>query len=427
MATTSALYSKITTCAEALRYQQPSYEEVLMSLPPERATGRKNTDLTKASLEFMKLCFDDRSAAKAKFAFYVSNLIANGNDSDGLAKEVCDRFRVIDDFDRRVMDEIFNFCLCNDRVSKMLDNTLISKKRGIYPTIKHESNVEFVIIFFNVMENLVVRGHALTDLGFPASVSSSEMEIARSIMEKHIDDIAAKCYPCFKKQVLKIPRKQNNLFPAGDALPIVSIGCEHVNYEEATVATLEECLMEKEEKATFLQMMFAVVSHVSNEPSVTFGGLNVESVKTYFLENMLDEVKAKEALQTTSQSAEVFELRKELHDARKKIDALEREKASREEYWGKIGLKFDSYTKQLPQLTEKVEELEEENFRLKSDLRDSEKLNQDFRDYFAENADKTKRKRGPFVGKMDKTWLMNSIEHDEGGEEENEWSGDEDE
>ena len=325
MTTSSTLFKRITTCAEALHGQQPSYKEVLKSLSPEKATGRKNKDLTKASLEFIKLGFPDRSAAKAKFAFYVSNLIANGNDNDGLAKEVCDRFRVIDNFDRPAMDEIFNFCLCNDRFKRMLDNTLISKTRPIHPTIKHESNVEFVIIFFNVMENLVARGHALTDLGFPASVSSSDMEIARSIMEKHLDAIAAKCFPCFKKQVLKIPRKQNNLFPSEDALPIVSIGCAHVNYDQATVATLKESLIQREEKEEFLQMMLAVISHASMKPAVTFQGLHVESVKTYFLKNILDEDQAKETLELLSVPAEVLQLRKEIETARMAAEALRKE------------------------------------------------------------------------------------------------------
>lgn len=60
-----------------------------------------------------------------------------------------------------------------------------------------------------------------------------------------------------------------------------------MNYDEATIDTLKESLLDKEEKGEFLEMIFAAISHASNEPGVTYRGLKLESVKTFFLEKIL--------------------------------------------------------------------------------------------------------------------------------------------
>lgn len=435
MTTPSPLFRRITICSNAIRHRQPdggghksSYDEVVKFLPRDKITDRLNTNLVKASLEYIKLGFRDRSATKAKISLYVASLIADGKDKAGLAKEVCDRFRVIDDFDRNAMEKIFHFSLCNDRVRRLLDNTMISKTENIHPAIKHEFDVELILIFFNVMESLVRRGHALDDLGYVASVTSPDIEGAREIIDKHVSHIATKCSPCFKPKVLKPPRGQSNLFPAGDALPSVSIGCEHVDYDEATIATLKESLLEKEEKGEFLEMMFAAISHASNEPVVTYQGIQLESVKTFFLETILDKSQADETLKTMSVSAEVFELRKEL-------DSVKEEALSREKYWEEkfssleqqrlsIGEKHRSLAKEIPTLKRRNEEMEHELPRVKQALAVSEKLADDLNKYYRKNFVQ-KKSRMSAKEKNDKIWRMSLGNHGVTEEKENVWSGDE--
>ncbi|CAM9682234.1 unnamed protein product [Laminaria digitata] len=137
---------------------------------------------------------------------------------------------------------------------------MILMTKNIHPAIEHEFRVEFNDIFFNVAESLVRSGHTLADLGYAASVTSSDMKGAWEIIDKHVSYIAAKCWPCFKPWTLKTPRAQNNLFPAGDAFPRVSIGCEHVDYDESTIDTLKASLLDKE-KLVFLEIIFAAISH----------------------------------------------------------------------------------------------------------------------------------------------------------------------
>lgn len=411
----SALFRRITICSNALRHRQPdggghksSYDEVVTFLPRDKVTDRPNTNLVRASLEYLKSGFHDRSATKAKISLYVAILIADDKDKTGLAKEVCDRFRVINDFDRHAMEKIFNFSLCNDRVRRLLDNTMVSRTENIHPTIVHEFDVEFVLIFFNVMESLMRRGHALGDLGYAASVTSPDMEGAREIIDKHVSHIARKCSPCFKHNVLKMPRGRSNLFPAGDALPNVSIGCEHVDYDDATIATLKECLLEKDEKGAFLEMMFAAISHASNEP--------------FFVETILDKSQADESRMATSVSAAaVVELRKELDSA--KEEALSREEGW-EEKFSSLEEKYRSLVKEIPRLKRRNEEMEHELPRVKQSLAISEKLVDDLNKYYSKNFVK---KKSTVSGehKNDKIRRMSLVDH--GEEEENIWSGDEDE
>jgi len=346
MATSSALFAKITMCSDAIRYRQPgdgghksSYDEVLKFLPPDKVTSRVNANLMKASLEYLKRGFRSECDKKAQIALYVASIIAEGKHEAGIAKEVCRRFRTINDFDRYAIQEVFNFSLCNDRLRKLLDNCMILRTKKIQAAIKREFNVEFVLLYFNVMESFVRRGCALADLGYTANVTPKDMERARGIVEQHVDDIAIKCSPCFKREVLKPRRQHNNMFPANDALPRVSIGCEHVKYDEATIETLKDSLMEKKEKDEFLGIMFSAISHAANDPVCTWRGIKLNSVKEFFLETMLDKAQLQDLLDSEFEMAEssrlqavVASLRKDLLEKDKKMKILITEHAgSRQE------------------------------------------------------------------------------------------------
>lgn len=69
-----------------------------------------------------------------------------------MTKEICDRFRGLEDFDRQTMTEIFNLSVLNDRVLVLLDNAMILNKKNIRRDIQHEFLVEFVLIFFSIVE-----------------------------------------------------------------------------------------------------------------------------------------------------------------------------------------------------------------------------------------------------------------------------------
>lgn len=338
----SPLFERITTCANAIRFlkdekgnkeYEPSCIEVEKLLPQIKATEHRNTNLTKCSLEYLKLGFVDRKtkSRKANIAMWVAVSIADDQDDMPLAKAVCERFRDIDDFDRKVMEKIFNFSVCNDRVLALLDDAMILKETSIHQKIEHEFRFEFIFLFFNVMESLVRRGHTLADLGYEAHVSSTDMERAREIIDEHMDTIATKCWPCFKTEALKKPRRQNILFPAKGALPRVSIGCEHVDFDEATIGTLTQSLLDKEEKGEFLELIFAAISHSSNDPSVTYRALKLESVKTFFLDEMLDEAQKEETLNQVSAPGEVCDLRKENESLKEKLSSVEAELSSAKE------------------------------------------------------------------------------------------------
>ena len=53
---------------------------------------------------------------------------------------------------------------------------------------------------------------------------------------------------------------------AHGALPRVWIGRERVDFDEAIIDTLKDSLSDKEEKEEFLELIFAAISHSSNEP-----------------------------------------------------------------------------------------------------------------------------------------------------------------
>jgi len=422
------LFERITTCADAIRCLRDndeklvlSCEEVMRHLPRDKATEHKNTNLIKASLQYLKLGFVDADTPirKVNVAMWVAVSAAYDHHNTRLAEEIGARFQRLDDFDRNVMEKIFSFSIYNERVGKLLDKAMVEKKRGIHLVIEHELNVEFVLLFFGIMDSLVRRGHSLVDLGYAANATSSDMERAREIIDIHLDDIASKCSPCFKKHVLK-QRGRNSLFPALNAFPEVSIGSRHIDFDEATFDTLKESLLDKDEKGEFLEMMFAMISHASNEPIVTFRCLRLESVKAFFLEKVLDEVQAKEAIEVNVFSDEARGLRREVVSLKEEILSLKEKEDI-------IGVKFDLMAKENPTLRRKNEELMDELTRVKRALALSEKAVEDLREYYGNNGGEKKQRIMSSKERVDKMWLMTNVNHDEDTSEENVCSGDEEE
>lgn len=394
----SPLFRRIVKCSNAIRNRSDtndsSYQDVMQHLPYKKNKDNDYTDteLVKASLAFLKKPFvasgaDDR---KANVAMYIATLLADDQDKSDLAKEICDRFRYLDDFDRPIMTSMFKFVICNKRVCDLLDRVMVKKEKNMTPHIVHHFHVEFVEIFFNVMEIVVCRGESeskqpLADLGYTSNVTSVVMEGARAIIDKHLDDIATKCSACFKPDVLTLsPDKTNHLFPKGGGLPRVSIGRKHVEGSEATIDLLKESLMDKDEKGEFLEMMFAAISYASNplDPVLTYRRLQLESVKDFFLEKMLDKAEAEETRKAVLASDEARDLYHQIKSMAEKYSVLEKDNlklkeelsCSQEELTllkkrlmesGDICRKF---AKQIPALKEKSNDLERENKRIKISL-----------------------------------------------------------
>ncbi|CAN0575368.1 unnamed protein product, partial [Ectocarpus sp. 12 AP-2014] len=399
-------------------------------------------DVTRAALEYMKRGWRRHDDAKAKFALYLAILVAYDNAGNGLAKEVCDRFRCIYDFDRHAMEQIFKISLCNDRVRKLLDNLLISKTEGTL-AIEHVFNMEFVEIFFKGMEIVVRDVHTLADLGYTSSVTATDMKRAWEIMDNHLGDIATRCSPCFQKNVLRLPRKNNNLFPAGDGFPQVSIGCEPVQFggvaedklENAkhTIDLLKESLMDKDQKGEFLEIMFAAISHASNprDPVLTYRRLQLESVKDFFLEKMLDKAQAEETRKAVLVSDEARDLYQQNKSLEEKNSALEKDisklkeelSCSREEFTllkkrlSESGDVCRKFAKQIPALKEKSKELERENKRIKISLAMTQ------RNETALRQDRESLTRKKMTRKQEADMIWDKI-HAGRGFQEN-WSGDE--
>ncbi|CAB1105265.1 unnamed protein product [Ectocarpus sp. CCAP 1310/34] len=98
-------------------------------------------------------------------AVIVATSMATGEAERGLDKEICDRFRRLQDFDRKVMTELFHLSIVNDRVRVLLEDALVRRKKTIGIDIRHEFSVEFVLLFFGVVENVVRTGRRLGDQG----------------------------------------------------------------------------------------------------------------------------------------------------------------------------------------------------------------------------------------------------------------------
>lgn len=325
-----------------------SYEEVIQLLDPEKATVHKNTNLSLATVEYLRRGFVDptTSVRKINIVMYIAVLKADDQDNDGLAKEVCDRFRGLDDFDRGAVAKIFNFSICNNRTRLLLDKILVSKTKKIHPAIEHEFQVEFISLFFNAMESVVSRGQPLTNLEYVDKATPSQMEDARRIIEKHASSIATKFGSCFNLKTFKKPRAQNNLFPARGELPQVSIGCELVNFDEATVDTLKASLSETNEKYEFLETMYAAMMHSSNEPGVTYRALKLHTVKGFYLESILDRAQKEQALGSTPETSKECGLREELEEEKDTVSRL--------------GEKLLTFSKEISRCREVIRDLEEQ-------------------------------------------------------------------
>lgn len=402
MSTHSPLFERITTCSNAIRFLNgneehvSSYEEVRRLVPQERVTRYKTTNIIRASLEFLKsgLRGGRTDARKANIAMYVAVLIADDQDKDGLAKEVCERFRGIDDFDRTVMTKIFRFSICNDRVRALLDSAMLRKTKNIYPAIDREFRVEFIVLFFNVMKSMVRRGQPLTGLGGAAGVTPSHMEAARVIIDEHVSSIATKCWPCFNHEALKKPRVQNNLFPACGALPSVSIGCDHIDFDQATCNTLKDSLFERKEKDVFVGIICAIISVASSGPVATYDGIKSEVVKVFFMETVLDKAQADEVKKSVSALAEQSELHKENSSLKDQVSSLK--KANKTMYD-----KYLEVAKMYSSKRDEWEDLKEANKLLKNMQDHAEKvIERENAEYRAK--EKRKRKREKKKGEMER-------------------------
>lgn len=309
MATTK-LSERITTCSLAIRFlrgnvdHKASYDDVMESLLHDKMTKKLNADLTRASVEYLRAGFVGRETRdrKVHVALCVAISIADDRAQRGLAKEICDRFQRVEDFDIRVMNNVFKLSVLNDRVLVLLDNAMVFKKKNVDKDIQHEFCVEFVLSFFGIVESALRRGKHLGELGYVATATPSDLKDARAILEKHVSSIAERCGPCFKPSGLKKPRPKNKFFPAKDAPPQVQIGCEHVNYDEATVNTLQECLFDTKERGVFLDIIFAIVSHAHKKPADTFAGMKLDTTKGFFLETVLDKTDADNVLKDISKT-----------------------------------------------------------------------------------------------------------------------------
>lgn len=204
---------------------------------------------------------------KVKIAMCVAISIADDSAKNGLTQQICDRFRGLNDFDHRVMAEIFNLSILNDRALVLLDKAMVPRKSrhaqsSIASDIQHEFCVEFVYFFFEIVASALRRGLNLEVLGYVANAHPPDMAMARVMLTKRVSSIATTCAPCFKVDALKKPRPKCKLFPARDAPPQSKIGCDPIDFDAATVETLERSLLAAtKEKDQFLCILFGIIYH----------------------------------------------------------------------------------------------------------------------------------------------------------------------
>ncbi|CAB1099479.1 unnamed protein product [Ectocarpus sp. CCAP 1310/34] len=387
----SELSKRIGTCADAVRFvlrgkdgypsSQESYEEVIQYLPAEKATGYTNTNLVKAAVEYLKKSFatSDTSDRKISIALYVAIYVGHDHDHDDgvLAKEFCKRFQDVENYDKHMMTKIFNMSLCNDRILALLDAVTSSgkKKKDVIALIDHEFRVEFVLLYFNVVKSLVLRGQSLTDFGYPAELTADDVEAAEKTFDNHVSSIANKYWPCFKMEALKKPRVVNNLFPSGDQLPRVVIGREHIDFKLATLDTLRSSLDDKAGKGEFLEITRALICLPIRGPEATFRDLHFESVKKYFMETILGTSKVGELIETMSQAVDHADVQAKLASSEEENSLLKEEISVLKRKNLELGEELDSYSsleeryrsvlKTLSTKDEKLEQYEHENRRLK--------------------------------------------------------------
>lgn len=394
MTTPSGLSDRIATCADAVRFlvkgedspnspnsSYDSYNKVMEFFPDGKATGYMNTNLVKAALKYLKLGFADPDTPdrKVSIALYVAIYTGHDYDDDDgvLAKEFCKRFQVLGNYDANVMTKIFNLSLCNKRTLALLDTTIAPgrKKKDTFAMINHEFRVEFVLLFFNVVKSLVLRGQSLTDFGYPADLTADDVEAAEETLDKHVSSIADKHWLCFNMEALKKPRVYNNLFPPEGQLPRVVIGREHIDFQLATTDTLRASLDDKPGKGEFLEIMRALICLPMRGPEATFRDLRFESVKKYFMETILGTSKVGELLETMTQAVDHADVQKKLASSEEENSILKEEISVLKKKNLELGEELDSYStleeryrsvlKTLSTKDEKLEEYEHENRRLK--------------------------------------------------------------
>ncbi|CAN0551265.1 unnamed protein product, partial [Ectocarpus sp. 8 AP-2014] len=210
--------------------------------------------------------------------------IAQGRDGeDRLVKAICDRFRGVADFDRRVMKKIFSLSVCSDSVLALLDEVMVLNTKTKKGDVERELRVEFVLMFFDILVNMVKRGESSSDLGYVvAGATPEDMSNARATLEKHAALLADRYGACFRLKSFKIPR------------PRLAIGCKHVDFDVATADTLNNCLSTDDAKTRsrsrgeFLDVVFAIISQSHKTPCETYAGMKTDAAKTFFLESILD-------------------------------------------------------------------------------------------------------------------------------------------
>lgn len=393
-----------------------SHEQVMKCLPPDTVTPNNNANLITASLAYLQRGFvdHDTSLRKVKVALYVAIVIADDLESkeqNGLAKEICKRFRFEENFDRQQVMKLFNFCLCNDRVLALLDKTMIENAKNAEAAIDHELRVEFITLYFSIMTNLVGRGQSLVDLGYAAHVTCSDMEAAKPIVEEHASSIATKCWTCFDLDALKKPRPRNTLFPAGGAFPRVSIVREHVDFDEATTDTLKgSLLLDRGEKREFVGIMRSIVSLAADGPVATLTHIELESVKRFFMETILSKEQALETTRAVSELTEVESLKRE-------VAALQEIVLGRQQ----LSDKYRSAVMMLTSVRDERDELKRGNKKMEDEIR----LLKAEVDAATSIPDTTNKK-----ARLDKFWMMGQAvpcDDSEDDDDDLECSGDEDE
>ncbi len=354
---TSKLFSTIETCAEAIRCirahikqenWKTSYDRVMQSLPAEDKTEHAHTNLTKACMEFVKAEVFDKDPAsdrKARIAFCVAMSIATDRAQTGLAKEICDRLRKVEDFNRHLMTEVFNLSVVTERVRTLLDDVIVHRKKHVSRDVHHELRVEFVLLFFGIVESILRRGHhdeihhhhhhhhhhfAFGEAGsFATSASPSDMTNARDILEKHASAIAAMCGPCFNLKALKTRPMRLNLFPAHGAPPqTTTLGTDPVDFAGCGVDALTSSLLsDSKETRTFLDIIFAIVSLSHKTPVDTLETIKLNTTKTFLLENVLDKTDADYFLQKDKDAKAIREsnilLKNQVETLAQKMSATE--------------------------------------------------------------------------------------------------------
>lgn len=364
----SPLFARITTCSEGVGYLRgknenffSSYQQVLEYLPTKQATTHRNTNFIKASLEFLKDGFVDRDTSyrKVRIALYVSICIGSDEDDEGLAMEVCKRFQRVENFEREVMTKIFNFSLCNPRVMALLDAVMLEKTKKVGKKVDHELRVEFVTLFVEIALNLLRRGEDLSNLhsSWTSPDRPLDMELVWESVNRHASSVAIKWWPCFYPEALKKPRPPSNLFPAGGAFPVVRIGREHVDFDNATVDTLKNSLLENKEREEFLEIVRAVVFLPRDGAGAVYRSLKSDATRSFFLENILNSVEGDDIRKSVLDEKEQDELCAENARLRKEVLAQEATIESLSEKLFAVIKEKSTITNERDDLKEKVRRL----------------------------------------------------------------------